>query len=86
MQLLKRYLPHPEDLDNPPENIEQQTAYVNTKVHSAISEFIKQDIHPEAITIVLFSHWMRFSAFFGVSESDAYFGQDERLFRFASER
>lgn len=70
MQLLKRYLPHPEDLDKPPENLEQQTAHINTTIHSLINEFIHQNIHPEAIAIVLFSHWMRLSVFFGVSESD----------------
>jgi hypothetical protein len=70
MQLLKRYLPRPEDLDKPPENIEQQTAYINATSHSVISEFIQQNIHLEAITIVLFSRWMRLAVFFGVSESD----------------
>jgi hypothetical protein len=71
MQRLKSYLPDPKVLDKEvPENIEQQTAHINKMIHSVTSEFIKQDIHLEAITIVLFSHWMRFSVFFGVSESD----------------
>ena len=71
MQLLKSYLPNPEVLDKEvPENIEQQTTHINTAIHSVTSKFIKQDIHLEAITIVLFSHWMRLSVFFGVSESD----------------
>jgi hypothetical protein len=71
MQRLKSYLPDPESLDKEvPENIEQQTAHINTMIHSVTSEFIKQGTHIEAITIVLFSHWMRFSVFFGVSESD----------------
>lgn len=70
MQLLKSYLPNPEDLDKPPENLEQQTAYVNKTIHSVISEFLNQDMHPNAITVILFSSWMRFSVFFGVSESD----------------
>lgn len=71
MQRLKSYLPDPESLDKEvPENIEQQTAHINTMIHSVTTEFIKQGTHIEAITIVLFSHWMRFSVFFGVSESD----------------
>ena len=71
MQLLKSYLPNPEVLDKAvPENIEQQTTHINTTIHSVTSEFIKKNIHLEAITISLFSHWMRFSVFFGVSESD----------------
>lgn len=71
MQRLKSYLPDPKNLDKEvPENIEQQTAHINTMIHSVTSEFIKQGTHIEAITIVLFSHWMRFSVFFGVSESD----------------
>lgn len=70
MQLLKSYLPHPEILDKVvPEDIEQQTMHINTAIHSVTSEFIKQNMHLEAITISLFSHWMRFSVFFGVSES-----------------
>jgi hypothetical protein len=68
MQLLKRYLPHPEELDKPPENLEQQTVHINTTLHSLIN-FIHQNIHLEAMSIVLFSHWMRLSVFFGVSES-----------------
>lgn len=71
IQLLKSYLPHPEVLDKAvPENIKQQTTHINTAIHSVTSELIKQDIHLEAITIALFSHWMRLSVFFGVSESD----------------
>jgi len=70
MQLLKIHLPNPEELDKAPDNIEQQTAHINTAIHSVTSEMIKQNIHPEAVAIALFSHWMRLSVFFGVSESD----------------
>jgi hypothetical protein len=70
MQLLKSHLPHPEELDKAPENIEQQTAHINATIHSITSEILKQDIHLEAVAIALFSHWMRLSVFFGVSESD----------------
>jgi hypothetical protein len=70
MQLLKSYLPHPEVLDKEiPENIKQQTSHINTTIHAIISSFIKQDMPLEAITIALFSHWMKLSVFFGVSES-----------------
>ena len=71
IQRLKSYLPNPEILDKEvPEDIKQQTAHINTAIHSVTSEFIKQDIHLEAITIALFRHWMRLSIFFGISESD----------------
>lgn len=64
MQLLKSYMPHPEFLDKVvPENIKQQITHINTAIHSVTSEFIKQDIDIEAITIALFSHWMRLSVF-----------------------
>ena len=71
MQKLKSHLPDPEALDREvPENLEQQTADINATIHSVTSEFLEQDIHLEAITISLFSHWLRLSVFFGVSESD----------------
>lgn len=70
MQQLKSHLPDPETLDREvPENLEQQTADINTTIHSLTSELLEQDIHLEAITIALFNHWMRLSVFFGVSES-----------------
>jgi hypothetical protein len=53
-----------------PDNIKQQTTQVNTAIHAVTCEFIKQNISLEAITIALFRHWMRFSVFFGISESD----------------
>jgi hypothetical protein len=71
MQLLKSYLPSPEILDQAvPKDIKQQTLRINTAIHSVTSEFIQQNIHPEVITMALFSYWMRLSVFFGVSESD----------------
>ena len=71
MQLLKSYLPSPEMLDQAvPKDIQQQTLRINTAIHSVTSEFIQQNIHPEVITMALFSYWMRLSVFFGVSESD----------------
>lgn len=71
MQQLKSHLPSPETLDTEiPENLEQQTAHINTAIHTVTSEFLKQDIHLEAISISLFSHWLRLSVFFGVSESN----------------
>ena len=71
IQQLKSYLPSPEILDKEvPEDIKQQTAHINKAIHSVTSEFIKQDIHLEAITIALFRHWMKLSIFFGISESD----------------
>lgn len=53
MQLLKNYLPHPEDLDKPPENLEQQTAHINTTIHSLINGLIHRNIHLEAVSIIL---------------------------------
>lgn len=71
MQLLKSYLPDPESLDKAVlENIKQQTTHINTLIHSVICELFKKDMHIESITIALFSHWLRLSVFFGVSESD----------------
>jgi hypothetical protein len=70
MQQLKNHLPDPEELDKPPDNVDQQTAHINTTIHSAINQFINQNTHPEAIAVILFSQWMRLSVFFGVSESN----------------
>lgn len=71
MQLLKPHLPHPEMLDKEvPKNVEQQTAHINTAIHTAMSEMLKQNVHLEAVATALFNHWMRLSVFFGVSESD----------------
>ena len=71
MQKLKSRMPNPETLDKEiPDNIKEQTENINTAIHKDICNFIKKDIHIEAITISLFSHWMRLSVFFGVSESD----------------
>ena len=71
MQILKSYLPDPEILDKTlPENIKEQTIHINTSIHTLISECINQSFHLEAITIALFSQWMRLSVFFGISESE----------------
>lgn len=71
MQLLKSYLPRPEILDNvSQENVKRHTEQVNQAIHSLICDYIKQDIHIEAITNSLFSHWLRLSVFFGASESE----------------
>ena len=74
MQELKKHLPDPEHLDKASqvsqETVVQQTAHVNEAVHTLTCDYIKQDMHPDAITNVLFSQWLRFSVFFGVSESD----------------
>ena len=74
MQELKKHLPDPEHLDKASqvskETVAQQTARVNESVHTLTCDYIKQNFHPDAITNVLFSQWLRFSVFFGVSESD----------------
>ncbi len=71
MQLLKSFLPGPELLDNvSQENVKQHTEQVNEAIHSLTCDYIKQDIHIEAITNSLFSHWLRLCVFFGVSESE----------------
>ena len=71
MQLVKSFLPGPELLDNvSQENVKQHTEQVNEAIHSLTCDYIKQDIHIEAITNSLFSHWLRLCVFFGVSESE----------------
>lgn len=71
MQQLKKFIPDPESLDKvPQENIEEETAKVNTAIHTIISDYLKQGIHPEIVANALFGHWLRLSVFFGVSESD----------------
>ncbi len=71
MQLLKANLPHPEILDNVShDKAVQQTALINTAIHTITCEYLQQDMRIDAITNVLFSQWLRFSVFFGVSESD----------------
>jgi hypothetical protein len=70
MQQLKKYMPDPKSLDRfPQERVENEAANVNTTIHTLTSEYLKQDFHPEAIANALFSHWLRLSVFFGVSES-----------------
>lgn len=71
MQTLKSYLPDPQTLDKlVPKNIKEQAIHINTSIHGLINECIKQKFYLEAITVVLFSHWMRLSVFFGVSEQE----------------
>ena len=71
MQQLKKHLTHPEKLDNVPQKIAlEQTKAVNTAIHTITCDFLKKDMSIEAITNALFSHWLRFSVFFGVSESE----------------
>ena len=68
MQALKKHLPDPEHLDQvPQEKVVQQTAHVNEAIHTLTCDYIKQNIPLDAITNVLFSQWLRFSIFFGVS-------------------
>ena len=71
MQLLKCYLPHPEILDHvSQDNVRQHTAEVNGTIHSLTCDYITQGISIEAITNSLFSHWLRLSVFFGISENE----------------
>ena len=71
MQRLKANLPTPEDLDNVPEDqVKCQSTKVNTAIHTLTSDYLKQDYHPEIIANVLFSQWLRFSVFYGVSEKE----------------
>ena len=71
MQKLKQYLPIPEKLDEvSPEQAAQQTPQVNTAIHTVTSEYLQQNIHPEAVANALFCHWLRLSVFFGISEKD----------------
>jgi len=71
MQQLKKFMPDPESLDKVPQkNIEEETAKVNTVIHTITSDYLKQGIHLEIVANALFSHWLRLSVFFGVSESD----------------
>jgi hypothetical protein len=58
-------------LDNVPQEIVlEQTDAVNTAIHTTTCDFLKMDMRIEAIINALFSHWLRFSVFFGVSESE----------------
>ena len=71
MQQLKKHLTHPEKLDNLPQEIALvQTEAVNTAIHTITCDFLKKNMRIESITNALFSHWLRFSVFFGVSESE----------------
>jgi hypothetical protein len=71
MQSLKLNLPNPEDLDNVPEDqVEYQSIRVNTAIHTLTSDYLKQDYHPEVISNVLFSQWLRLSVLYGVSEKE----------------
>jgi len=71
MQILKSQMPDPESLDEVQEDtVVEQTNKVNTAIHTAIADYLKKNYHPEIIANVLFSHWLRLSVFYGVSESD----------------
>lgn len=71
MESLKSSLPNPEDLDNVPEDqLRPQSTVVNKAVHTLISDYLKQDYHPEIIANILFNQWLRLSVFYGVSEKE----------------
>ena len=71
MESLKLSLPNPEDLDNVPEDqVRPQSTVVNKAVHTLISDYLKQDYHPEIIANILFNQWLRLSVFYGVSEKE----------------
>jgi len=71
MQQLKKHLTHPEELDKVPQEVAiEQTNTVNTTIHNTTCDLLKNDIHIEAVSNALFSHWLRFSVFFGVTESE----------------
>jgi hypothetical protein len=71
MQTLKKHLFHPEQLDNVAhENVKEHTEQVNQAIHAMTCNYIKQKIHIQVITNVLFGHWLRLSVFFGVSENE----------------
>jgi len=70
MELLKTHLPHPASFDEVPQNkVEEQSVKVNTAIHTLTSDYLKQGHHPEVIANILFSQWLRLSAFYGVSEN-----------------
>jgi hypothetical protein len=69
MQQLKKHITHPEILDNPSTDIvQEQTGLVNTAIHTSTCDLLKQDINIQAVANALFSLWLRFSVFFGVTE------------------
>lgn len=71
MQALKQYIPDPKSLDNVSQSqVTQQTAQINVAIHTATSEYLKQNIHPEAVANALFCNWLRLSVFFGISEKE----------------
>ncbi|NNM59257.1 MAG: hypothetical protein HKM04_05530 [Legionellales bacterium] len=71
MQALKQYASDPEKLDDVPhDEAIRQTPLVNTAIHTVSSDYLQQDFHPEAVANALFSHWLRLSVFFGISENE----------------
>ncbi|MDA0911388.1 MAG: hypothetical protein O2809_07535 [Proteobacteria bacterium] len=69
LQKLKKHIPNPETLDQVnEEKAHLQANTVNEEIHNAIGILLNRRLHPEAISNALFSHWMRFSVFFGVTE------------------
>jgi hypothetical protein len=71
MQSLKEYLPDPETLDKvSKEKAQQQTEHINKSIHTVSCDLMQQDVHLEAVANALFNYWLRFSVYFGVSESD----------------
>lgn len=68
MQQLRQYIPSPEKLEQA--EIVAQTARVNGAIHAITSEYLQQNIHPEAVANALFCHLLRLSVFFGLSEQD----------------
>ena len=70
MQLLKSYLPHPSSYDEVPQDkVAHQSTRVDKAIHTLTSDYLKQGYHLEVIANVLFSHWLRLSVLFGVSEN-----------------
>ena len=69
LQKLKKHIPAPETLDHVNEDkAHLQVNTINNEIHSAIGVLLQQKMHQEAISNALFSHWMRLSVFFGITE------------------
>lgn len=81
MQALKDRFSDPESLDQvSKETAQQQAEHINKTIHAITCEHIEKGVHLEILANVLFHYWLRFSVYFGVSESewqkmDYYFSQ-----------
>lgn len=77
---LKAYLSD-ELFDHPllPDELIKQSTSVNTRIHTVTSNLLRQSIHPEIVSNVLFSRWLRISTLH-VYVSEKYYQKMEFYF------